>query len=150
VAIDDQSIDSSADLRNAVGLVRAGESVAVTAIRDGEHRTVRATVAPDVAERAATARAADPSSVSLLAGAAITELPRDHPGYGRVHGVWVNEVAPGSVAARFGLRTDDVITGVNRDSIESVADLTAELNDAEAADCAGFSAKGRAMFLLVR
>jgi hypothetical protein len=27
VAIDDQSIDSSADLRNAVGLIRAGESI---------------------------------------------------------------------------------------------------------------------------
>jgi S1-C subfamily serine protease len=77
-------------------------------------------------------------------------LPRDHPGYGRVHGVWVNEVAPGSVAARFGLRTDDVITGVNRDSIESVADLTAELNDVKPPIALQVQREGRAMFLLVR
>jgi len=150
VAIDDQSIDSSADLRNTVGLVRAGQSVTVTAIHDGERRTVRATVAPDAGESTAAARAANPASVSLLAGATITELPRDHPAYGRIHGVWVNEVAPGSVAARFGLRTDDVITGVNRDSIESVADLTAELNGAKPPIALQVQREGRAMFLLVR
>ena len=47
VAIDGNPIDSSADLRNTVGLVRAGESVEVAAIRDGERRSVRATVAPE-------------------------------------------------------------------------------------------------------
>ena len=64
---------------------------------------------------ATAARAADPASVSLLAGATVMELPSDHPAFGRVRGVWVSAVAPGSAAARFGLRADDIITGVNRE-----------------------------------
>ncbi|HEY3518285.1 MAG TPA: Do family serine endopeptidase [Gammaproteobacteria bacterium] len=150
VAIGDQAIDSSADVRNTVGLVRAGESVAITAIRGGDRRTVRTTVAPDVEPGDATARPADPSSVSLLAGATIMELPRDHPAYGRANGVWVSAVAPGSVAARFGLRADDVITGVNRNSVESVGALTAALNSVKPPIALQVQREGRSLFLLVR
>jgi serine protease DegQ len=150
VAIGDEPIDSSADLRNTVGLVRAGESVAVTTLRNGERRTVRATVAPDPTQNAAGPRAAEPSSVSLLGGATITELPRDHPSYERVKGVWVSAVAPGSVAERLGLRADDIITGVNRESIASVAELTAALNNAKPPIALQVQREGRALFLLVR
>ena len=141
VAIDDEPVDSSADLRNEVGLVRAGEAVDVTLVRDDERRTVRATVAADADARAPAARAADPAAVSLLAGATVMEVPSDHPTFGRVRGVWVSAVAPGSAAARFGLRADDLITGVNRDPIASVADLTATLDDARPADCAASAAR---------
>jgi S1-C subfamily serine protease len=150
VAIDEQPIDNGADLRNTVGLVRAGSSISVTAVRDGERRTVETTIALDTEARGAAARAADPATVSLLAGATITELPSDHPAYGRVEGVWVNGVAPGSVAARFGLRPDDVITGVNRDAVKSVADLTAALNHAKPPVALQVQREGRALFLLVR
>ena len=77
------------------------------------------------------------------------ELPRDHPAYGRVKGVWVSAVAPTSVAARFGLRADDVITGVNRVSIESVATLTATLNNAKPPIALQVQREGRSLFLLV-
>jgi serine protease DegQ len=150
VAIDGKPIDSSADLRNTVGLVRAGEPVEVTAIRDGERRTARATVAAETGAGVTTTRAADPASVSLLAGATIMEMPTDHPSYGRVRGVWVSAVAPGSAAARFALRPDDVITGVNRDSIASVADLTAALNGARPPIALQVQREGRSLFLLVR
>src|SRR5688572_221273 len=150
VAIDEQPIDSGADLRNTVGLVRAGSAISVTAIRDGERRTVRTTIAPDTEAGGVAMRPADPSSVSLLAGATISELPRDHPASGRVQGVWVAAVAPGSVAARFGLRADDIITGVNRDPVESVADLTAALNNAKPPVALQVQREGRALFLLVR
>ena len=150
VAIDEQSIDNTADLRNTVGLVRAGSVISVTAIRDGERRTVRTTIAPESQAAGAAARAADPASVSLLAGATITELPSDHPAFGRVQGVWVSAVAPGSVAARFGLRADDIISGVNRDPVKSVADLTAALNNAKPPVALQVQREGRALFLLVR
>ena len=150
VAIDDQSIDSTADLRNTVGLVRAGGSVAVTAIRDGQRRTVRATVAPDAEAGGPAARTADPGVVSALAGATIMELPRDHPAYGRVQGIYVSAVAPGSVAGRLGLRAEDVITGVNRDAIKSVAELTQALDSAKPPIALQVQRSGRALFLLVR
>jgi Do/DeqQ family serine protease len=150
VAIDDQPIDSGSDLRNTVGLVRAGSAISITAIRDGERRTVRTTIAPDPEPSGSAVRPADPSSVSLLAGATIAELPRDHPASGRVQGVWVAAVAPGSAAARFGLQPDDIITGVNRDPVASVADLTAALNAAKPPIALQIQRDGRSLFLLVR
>ena len=150
VAIDGDAIDSSSDLRNEVGLVRAGEDIDVTFVRDGEHQTVRATVAAESAAAAPVARAADPSSVSLLAGATVMELPSDHPAYGRVRGVWVSAVAAGSAAARFGLRPDDLITGVNRAPVASVTDLATTLADAKPPVALQIQREGRSMFLLVR
>ena len=93
---------------------------------------------------------ADPASVSLLAGATVMEVPSDHPAFGRVRGVWVSAVAPGSAAARFGLRPDDIVTGVNRDPIASVADLTATLGDARPPIALQVQREGRSLFLLVR
>jgi serine protease DegQ len=150
VAIDDDAVDSSADLRNEVGLVRAGDAVMVTFVRGPDRRTVRATVAAESADEAPAARAADPASVSLLAGATVMEVPSDHPTYGRVHGVWVSAVAPGSAAARFGLRPDDLITGVNREAVASVADLTVALASAKPPVALRVQRDGRSMFLLVR
>jgi serine protease DegQ len=149
VAIDDTPIDGSADLRNEIGLIRAGESVAVTTLRDGERRTVNATVAAE-STAATAARSADPASVSLLAGATITEMPSDHPAYGRVQGVWVSAVAAGSAAARFGLRSGDIITGVNREPIATVAALSAALRNASTPLALQVQRDGRSLFLLVR
>ena len=149
VAIDDQPVDSSSDLRNEVGLVRAGEAVDVTLVRDDEQRTVRATVAADTDAGAPAVRAAEPAAVSLLAGATVMEVPSDHPAFGRVQGVWVSAVAPGSAAARFGLSQDDIITGVNRDSIASVVDLTATLGDAHPPVALQVQREGRSLFLLI-
>ena len=150
VAIDDDPIDGSADLRNEVGLVRAGDEVAVTFVRDGDRRTVHATVAADVIDEVAESPAADPASVSLLAGATVMELPSDHPSYGRVRGIWVSAVAPGSAAARFGLRADDLITGVNREPVASVNELTSAIGDATPPIALQVHRNGRALFLLVR
>jgi serine protease DegQ len=150
VAIDGKAIDSSADLRNEVGLVRAGEAVDATLMRDGDRRTVRATVAAEATAASPSARAADPSSVSLLAGATVMEIPSDHPAYGRVRGVWVSAVAPGSPAARYQLRPDDIITGINREPVRSVAELTAALSEARPPIALQVQREGRSLFLLVR
>jgi Do/DeqQ family serine protease len=151
VAINGEAVDGSADLRNEIGLIRAGEPVEVTALRNGERRSFRAIVAAERSDDGgAAARAADPTSVSLLAGATIMEMPSDHPAFGRVQGVWVRAVAVGSPAARFGLRADDIITGVNREPVGSVAALTAALDEASPPVALQVQREGRALFLLVR
>jgi Do/DeqQ family serine protease len=150
VAIDGEAVDNSADLRNEIGLIRAGESVEVTALRGAERRNFRATVALERSDAGTAIRAADPASVSLLAGASLMELPSDHPAFGRVQGVWVSAVAAGSAAARFGLRADDIITGVNRESVATVAALTAALDGARPPVALQVQREGRALFLLVR
>jgi S1-C subfamily serine protease len=85
-----------------------------------------------------------------LDGATVADIPRDHPAFGRVTGVWVSAVAPGSPAARFGLLADDLITAVNRQPIGSIEDLTAALNRATPPVALQVQREGRALFLLVR
>jgi len=47
------------------------------------------------------------------------------------------------------LRANDVITGVNRGSIESIETLTAALNDAKPPIALQIQREGRSLFLLV-
>jgi S1-C subfamily serine protease len=59
-------------------------------------------------------------------------------------------VAAGSAAARYDLRANDVITGVNREPVASLADLTAALNRARPPIALQVQRDGRSLFLLVR
>ena len=54
------------------------------------------------------------------------------------------------MAGRLGLRAEDVITGVNRDAIKSVAELTQALDSAKPPIALQVQRSGRALFLLVR
>ena len=150
VAINGKPIDSSADLRNEIGLIRAGDSVEVTSIRDGERRTVRATVAAETGGGAASARAADPASVSLLAGATIMELPSDHPAYGRVQGRVGQRGRAGLCgrALRPACRRRHHGRQPRADRV-CRRTLTAALNRRQAADCAASAAR-RALAVLAR
>ena len=91
-------------------------------LRDGRRREVDATI-----ER---------SSVGLLTGSEITEelqgvefrsLDPSHPKYGKVEGVLVAGVEPGSPAARTGQRPGDIVLSVNRVPVRSVDELSRAL-----------------------
>jgi S1-C subfamily serine protease len=148
--IDGARIDGSSDLRNAVGLVRAGESVAMSVLRDGERRSVKATVEAEARAAEPATPAAAPPAVSMLGGATLMELPNDHPAYGKVMGVWISAVAPGSMAARQGLRADDIVTAVNRTPVATVAALAEALEGAKPPVALGVQREGRALFLVLR
>jgi serine protease DegQ len=104
VELDGRPIDSSADLRNAVGLMPVGSSVTLTYLRESERRTVQVTVV-DESEFAAVGAV----TMERLAGAQFRNLSPGDPQYGRMHGVLVTSVADGSVAQRSGLLAGDVI-----------------------------------------
>ena len=115
VSIDGRPVSDAGDLRNAIGLKPIGEEVRITLLREGREKTLRAEVAP-IAAGIEAARA----GVPLLTGA----LLRDE-GEG---GVRVSEVKPGTRAWRLGLRPDDLIRGVNRRPVGSIAELRAALD----------------------
>ena len=57
---------------------------------------------------------------------------------------------PGSPAARFNLRPNDIITGVNREPVASVPELTAALDQATPPVALRVEREGSTLFLLLR
>jgi Do/DeqQ family serine protease len=103
VSINGNPMRSAGELRNAIGLLRVGDSVEVGLLRDGKPLKVTA----HIAERSESETA---NAVDINAGLEGAELV-DAPNGG---GVLVKSVQEGSPAAQAGLRTNDIIVGVGR------------------------------------
>lgn len=127
VALDGREIRNGDDLRNRIALLSIGTEVTLTYIRDGERRTAKATIA---AAPSGGAVSGGSGALDRLSGADLRELDPSHPQYGRVQGVYVAGVEPNSRAARAGLVAGDVILGVNRSPVRSVAELIEALDRA--------------------
>ena len=113
IEVNDEKIDGAAKLRNTIGLMRSGDQVDITFIRDGDER------------RASTALGQQRTVQTV--GAAI------HPGLVGAEfadssamsgsGVEVLSVQEGSPAAQRDLRPGDIIKAVNRRPVRNLAEL---------------------------
>jgi Do/DeqQ family serine protease len=145
IAVDGEPVRSSAQLRNRIGLVERGSRVDVTILRDGREQHLRVEVGA-------------PAEIGLeleekapqLAGARFTEIPPDHPAYGRVEGVYVADVAQGSPAWLFGLRPGDIVTAVNRRPVRSLAQFEEAVSSARRVLALNLLRGNTQIFLLLR
>ena len=117
--VDGEAVDDANELRNAIGLKRSGDTVTLEIIRDGRERTLRAKLGEQAVSEQLAAEDLHPG----LQGAELETLDEDSPDYEGQAGVLVTNVMPGSPAAQRGLRPGDLITGVNRQKVDSLADL---------------------------
>ena len=117
--VDGKTIDDANALRNAVGLKRSGDTVVLEVLRDGRERTIRAKLGEQAASEQVAAAELHPG----LQGAELETLDASSARFEGQAGVLVANVAPGSPAAQRGLRPGDIITGVNRQKVESLADF---------------------------
>ena len=111
-------VTGSSDLRNMVGLLRVGDAVRLTVVRDGE--SIQVDLA--VGESGKVALGAG-SGIPQLEGAVFGPLTPSSPLHGDVKGVLVVEVEADSPAWNAGLRKDDVIVSVNRRKVETPDDI---------------------------
>jgi serine protease Do/serine protease DegQ len=119
LGIDGRQVDDSADLRNAVGLLRVGETLKLEVLRDGRRRRISAKIGEP--------RALSVKGASLhphLSGAVFAEIAPDHPQHGRLEGVMVSQIERGSPAARATLRPGDIISSVNRRAVSNIGEFT--------------------------
>jgi Do/DeqQ family serine protease len=121
-AVNGQPVANGAALRNAIGLVRAGSEVRLSAVRDGKPITLTARLSPPAGQTAAGGRLDE-----QLDGAQLGEIGASHPLAGKVEGVAVAKVERGSLAWRAGLRPGDIVLSINRQPVRSLAEASAAL-----------------------
>jgi len=120
VAVNGRSVRSGDALRNAIGLLRVGETVTLDIMRNGRSRTLRAQIAEPQDVRLDAGRMSE-----RLAGAVLGDLPPGHRRAGSDGGVVVLDVERGSPAWQAGLRAGDIIISINRQAVREVADVPA-------------------------
>ena len=106
-----------AHLRNLVGMMRVGDRIEFKVWRDGKTRIVPVTVGKDSEQAAAGGKLHPRLAGAIFAPADESNSAED----GNRGGIVVQNIAPRSPAARLGLRPGDVIMGVNRKRVETMA-----------------------------
>ena len=147
VAVDEHIIKSASDLRNTIGLTRAGEEVTIGLVR--ENRRLDFDVR--IGNAGTTAEAGTKTDErSVLEGAQLSNIPESHEAYGEVQGVLVSAIEQGSRAYRSGLEAGDIITAVNRQPVSSRSQMLALLEDISGTVALNVRRGEQLLFLIVR
>jgi len=115
VRLDSTDVRDASDLRNRVGLLPVGTTLHLGIVRNGSPRSIEARL-----ERPTVVTKAGNDIDPRLAGITLSNGSAN----GSPAGVNVTDVQRQSRAYAAGLRSGDVITSVNRESVTSVDDLT--------------------------
>lgn len=116
-SLDDKAVESFAALRVKIGTTAPGKEVKVGLLRDGKPQTL--TVKLDNSTQTASTELLNPA----LQGATLS----DGAAKDGSKGISVDNVEKGTPAAQFGLQKGDVIVGLNRTRVETLADLRKQL-----------------------
>jgi serine protease Do/serine protease DegQ len=135
-SVNGQPVKSAAELRNTIGLLRAGEQVEINLLREGKPRKLMATIT----ETSETETANLGQIHRGLSGAELVDGDT---------GVLVKSVEQSSLAAQAGLRANDLIVAVNRARVAKVKELREQSKDAKAL-WLDVRRAGRALLIVIR
>ncbi|MEK7361065.1 MAG: DegQ family serine endoprotease [Pseudomonadota bacterium] len=124
--INGKAVRGSADLRNRMGLTPVGEEVELRVQRGGRPLAVRLRIA-----ELFTMTEIPGEAVPQLAGVRVSNIEPGMSLHGMIEGAIITRIEPNTPGAQTGLRPGDVLYGVNRGRVRSVAELLASLRQAE-------------------
>jgi Do/DeqQ family serine protease len=122
IGVNDEDVDSAAELRNMIGLMRVDDEVRVRLVRGGEEKLVTTRLgSQQIEERPLQAATLHEG----LGGAEFSNIdPDEMPEFEELEGVVITSVMRNSEAARRGLRPGDVVTGVNNRPVTNLNEFS--------------------------
>lgn len=145
IAVDDNPIQNSTELRNRIGLTPVGEDVDVTIFRDGRRRTIEVEIG-----KGGQLSLAGGDTFSRLQGAEFRNMDPGHPRYGDAPGPVVASVEQGSPAWRNGIREGDIVLAVNRVRVRNVDELRSVLERSSGAIALNILRGNTRLFIVVQ
>ena len=142
VGLNDTPVYDSADLRNAVGLLRAGADARVRFYRDGKLKTIDTQI-----KEAGGFVSRDRGLSRRLTGARFRAA---EPGQQHDGGVEVVELDPSGEAARAGLAEGDIILSINRRPVGSLEEMEAVVRRADTALLIKLLRDDEVLFLVIQ
>ncbi len=112
IAINNKAVKSATDVRNRIGLLRIGERIKITIIRNKRTRNIYATIADTKQIKG--------GEVSVYLKGALLKDANE--------GILVDKIIQRSNAWKMGLRQGDFIVGFNRRRVNDIQDLTQRFN----------------------
>ena len=134
LTLDGRPVDGPGALRNAVALLAPGAEVELVLLREGERKTLKVVLGTRADEVQQAAEKAEE-----LSGLGFRAVPVDEELARRLDvevgaGLLIAEVAPGTPAARAGLRPGQLLLSVDRKPVKDEAALRAALDEAADSD----------------
>jgi Do/DeqQ family serine protease len=143
VSVNGTVVHNAAALRNIVGLLPVGSSVELAIIRNGTTNTVAVKLAEVHAQKVEV-----PAGVTPLEGVVLGSIEGGSAGSGE-QGVLVTSVKKDSAAAQAGLRSGDIITTVNQQSVASPNDVVDLVRRASGEVLLQVMRNGASMFIVI-
>ncbi|MCK5876378.1 MAG: PDZ domain-containing protein, partial [Candidatus Marithrix sp.] len=106
IAVNNKTINSATDVRNKIGLLRIGEQVKITVIRESKTYNFYAIISDSKTKG---------GTISLYLKGAVLKDSND--------GIKIQKVTKNSNAWKIGFRENDVIIGFNRKEVNDIKDL---------------------------
>ncbi len=140
LSINDIKVKSASQMRNIVGLLRVGDKMKITVIRDGRKKQMTATI-----REAEDQKVTGNKLNERLAGATIEEQEKS----GKMYLV-VTEVQQGSAAWNAHLREGDIILSVNRTPVHSLEEMRRIIGDSDKQILLNIQRGRSALFVLIK
>ena len=153
LTVEGESVPNAGKLRTAIALAGAGNQVAIGLIRDGEAIQVSASLGGEEADERVTTPTVAPAGLS--SGVEVQPLTAANRQNYRIQdhvttGVVVSQVDPGSPAAEAGLRVGDVILEANRKEVLTSAAFRQSMAKGPKRALLLVSRQGQTLFLVVK
>jgi serine protease Do len=151
--VDGKTVEGSGQLTAMITNINPETQVALDILRDGKPMTIHLTLGERPSNLGATTGAGKAPTEGALRGIAVQNLTpdvRDQLGLpSSVRGVVISELDPSSPAAQAGLQPGDVIEGINRHPVNSVADFTRLAAEAKGQTLLRINRQGNGIFVVI-